>query len=103
MHLEPDPSPNPNILYYGKNGKYTPVFDTYHSIVVIAQRFQTIELQYGRVFNVNMLTTDTRPYYSHLSEEGPVYYIDVKLALRDRYSSIEETVRYYLVFNEEIY
>ncbi|MFH1101067.1 MAG: hypothetical protein V1726_03415 [Methanobacteriota archaeon] len=93
---------SPDILLNGKNGKYTWYFQTSSAFQDIRNDIYQMELPYGRYFTASMKNEDMRALYSHISPEGTVYYVDAKLSLRDEYGSISQTVRYTLLFNEQL-
>jgi len=98
-----DPGPSiistdPNMTYYGIDGKYTLRFGLSHAIEQTTNAFNNIELQYDRIFRAQL-----RNYgFSHLSKEGTVYLVGVTLTLQDDYESIQETTDYQILINERI-
>jgi len=68
------------------------------SVTQTANQFYMIELQHDKIFNAEYKALR----YSHLSTEGHVYHVDVRLSLKDGYTTIKQDVTYSIVCKEYI-
>jgi len=89
---------DPDIVFYGKTGLYTIRFDVVNTITKLDNQLSLIELHYSKVFTASFYSLS----FSHITDQGHVYIVEVTLTLSDEFSTITERVSYSLVFNQNL-
>ena len=95
---------DPNMNFTGKEGHYTMQYNTvnYYYAAKVRIILQDIKLQEDKIFSIST-PPGSALLFSHKTQEGTVYTLPLTLSLKDKYTTIYQTVNYDIICNEEKY